>query len=79
LALALVSSQMWVEEGQAVGVVGETGRSTGPHLHFEVLVDGESVDPYPLLGGRLPVPDEIAVSFAPPKLPLFQAAQASSR
>lgn len=38
-----------VQKGDLIGFVGTTGRSTGPHLHYEVRVDGEAVDPRPYM------------------------------
>ena len=44
-----------VHRGDLVAAVGNTGRSTGPHLHYETRIDGEAVDPNKFLraGTRL--------------------------
>jgi murein DD-endopeptidase MepM/ murein hydrolase activator NlpD len=38
-----------VAMGQAIGAMGSTGRSTGTHLHYEVRIDGQAVNPRPFV------------------------------
>jgi murein DD-endopeptidase MepM/ murein hydrolase activator NlpD len=45
LSIILVKNNEEVKRGQIIGKVGETGRTTGPHLHYEVLYDHKPVNP----------------------------------
>ncbi len=49
LSERLVEPNQWVEAGQVIGLGGSTGRSTGPHLHFETRYYGQSFDPERLI------------------------------
>jgi hypothetical protein len=44
-----VLSGQYVQKGQVIGFVGRTGRSTGPHLHFETRIQGRPIDPMTFL------------------------------
>ncbi|MBX6426298.1 MAG: peptidoglycan DD-metalloendopeptidase family protein [Variibacter sp.] len=53
LSEILVREGQSIKPGQVIGRVGSTGRSTGPHLHYETRVEGEAVDPQKFLRAGL--------------------------
>jgi murein DD-endopeptidase MepM/ murein hydrolase activator NlpD len=52
---------MTVQAGDIIGYVGTTGRSTGPHLHFEVLVGDDAIDPMSVMPAQI----QVALGGAP--------------
>lgn len=56
LSRMVVADGQQVRKGDVIGYVGSTGRSTGPHLHYEVRVDGVAVNPIPYMKDTRPTP-----------------------
>jgi len=49
LSKILVKKDDAVTKGQAIGLSGNTGRSTGPHIHFQISLEGKTIDPLTLI------------------------------
>lgn len=62
--LNLVREGDIVRRGQKIAEVGRTGNSTGPHLHFELKIDGLQRNPLPVLNDEEEIPAEVAAQNA---------------
>ena len=78
LSQILVHDGQRVHRGDLIALVGSTGRSTGPHLHYEVRIDGRAVNPMPFLQtaaymtalkDRTPLPGASATAMGGPEDP----------
>ena len=63
LSLVYVKLGQTVKAGQEIGTMGNTGRSFGAHLHFEVRRDNQRIDPTPYLEADLPSADELHATY----------------
>ncbi len=64
LSKILVKPGQFVRIGETVGLIGSTGRSTGPHLHYETRINGEAVDPQRFLRAGIRLGSALAAAPA---------------
>lgn len=62
LSEILVKENQVLQKGEIIGLLGDTGRSTGPHLHFEVQIDGKAVDPMAIISPIAMKPNLLSLS-----------------
>ncbi len=60
LSRAEVTPGAYVTKAQSIGSVGSTGASTGPHLHYQIMLAGKAIDPAPYLNG---VPEKVLAAL----------------
>ena len=53
LSVIRTSENIRLKRGDVIGETGVSGRATGPHLHYEVILDGQTVDPEQYINGEL--------------------------
>jgi murein DD-endopeptidase MepM/ murein hydrolase activator NlpD len=63
LSRAKVTPGERIAKGQPIALVGSTGESTGPHLHYQVMYEGNPIDPEPFLNG---VPSKVLATLPGP-------------